>query len=195
MDTTAINHQHEKTENSLFGFWVYLMTDLIMFAALFAAYAVLHNNTFGGPASGQLFNLPFVLAETVILLTSSFSCGLAYLVMQRGEVKKVLSWFTVTFLLGLSFLFMELTEFRRLYASGSGPQHSAFLTSYFTLVGAHGLHIAAGLLWMAVMLLVVRKRGLAPKTNSQLARLALFWHFLDLVWIFIFTIVYLMGVL
>lgn len=192
MKSTQIEHQDEKYQ---FGFWVYLMTDLIMFAALFAAYAVLHNNTFGGPGGGQLFNLPFVLTETFILLTSSFTCGLATLAVHRNNIKQTIAWFAVTFLLGAAFLGMEVTEFHRLIADGNGPQRNAFLSSYFTLVGTHGLHIAIGLLWMFIMMIVLWKRGLTSKTASQLNRLALFWHFLDLVWIFIFTIVYLMGVL
>ncbi|MDR3642280.1 MAG: cytochrome o ubiquinol oxidase subunit III [Candidatus Doudnabacteria bacterium] len=195
MSETTLEHHHEKTENARFGFWVYLMTDLIMFSALFAAYAVLRNNTFGGPGGGDIFNLPFVLTETFILLTSSFTCGLATVSINQKKLKQALWWLGATFLLGASFLIMELTEFHRLIADGNGPQRSAFLSSYFTLVGAHGLHIAVGLLWMIIAGIVAYKRGLTEKTASQLTRLALFWHFLDLVWIFIFTIVYLIGVL
>jgi len=184
-----------QNNKSIFGFWVYLMTDLVMFAALFATYAVLRYNNFGGPSEGEIFNIYFVFAETLILLTSSFTCGMASLAAQTGKAKKAIAWFGVTFLLGLSFLIMEVTEFHRLIADGNGPQRSAFLSSYFGLVGAHGMHIAVGLLWMAVSVIVVWRRGLTEKTNSQLQRLALFWHFLDIVWIFIFTVVYLMGIL
>ena len=187
--------EQEKTQNSLLGFWIYLLTDLIMFAGLFATYAVLRNNSFGGPTEDVIFNLPFVLIETFILLTSSFTCGLASIAIFQNNIKKVLLWFSVTFILGASFLILELTEFRRLIADGNGPQRSAFLSSYFGLVGTHGLHITVGLLWMVVSIIIVARRGLSPKTSSQLQRLVLFWHFLDLVWIFIFTIVYLMGVM
>jgi cytochrome o ubiquinol oxidase subunit 3 len=195
MSETTLEHHKEKTENSLFGFWLYIMTDLIMFAALFATFAVLRNSTFGGPSGADIFNLPFVLTETFVLLISSFTCGLALLGAQNGKVKIILGWLSATFILGATFLAMELTEFHHLVADGNGPQRSAFLSSYFTLVGAHGIHIAVGLLWMAIMIITIRRRGLTGKTNSQLQRLALFWHFLDIVWIFIFTIVYLMGVL
>ncbi len=177
------------------GFWIYLMTDLIMFAALFAVYAVLQRNTFGGPNGEELFNLPFVLTETIILLTSSFTCGLAFLALQENNLKKIITWLSATFILGAAFLAMELSEFHHLIAEGNGPQRNAFLSSYFTLVGAHGIHIAVGLLWIAALIIIIKKRGLSPSLNNKLARLIMFWHFLDLVWIFIFTIVYLMGVL
>ncbi len=179
----------------ILGFWVYLMTDLIMFAAAFAAFAVLRNNTYGGPSGEELFSLPFVLAETFILLSSSFTCGLGALAVYRGAARQAAAWFSATFVLGAAFLVMEFQEFARLIAEGSGPGRSAFLSSFFTLVGMHGAHIAAGLLWIAVMLIALWRRGLKPRLASQLIRLSVFWHFLDLVWIFIFTIVYLLGVL
>ena len=188
-------HSDHHTENSLFGFWIYIMTDLIMFAALFATFAALRNSTFGGPSAQQIISLPFVLTETFILLFSSFTCGLALLASQQNKIKMLISWLTVTFILGATFLVMELTEFSRLAADGNGPQRSAFLSSYFALVGTHGAHIAVGLLWMVVSAIVILRRGLTAKTSNQLARLALFWHFLDIVWIFIFSIVYMMGVL
>jgi cytochrome o ubiquinol oxidase subunit 3 len=182
------------SEKYILGFWVYLMTDLIMFAALFATYAVLRNSTFGGPSGGTLFSLPSALAETFILLTSSFTCGLATLAAHRGKARQTMAWFGVTFVLGITFLTLELREFSGFIASGNGPQRSAFLSSFFTLVGTHGLHIAVGLLWMIVSMVQIKLRGLTPAVTSKLSRLALFWHFLDLVWIFIFTVVYLMGV-
>ena len=188
----AADHHEDKT---VLGFWVYLMTDLIMFAALFAAFAALRGNTFGGPSGEELFNLPFALTETVILLTSSFTCGLATLAFQQNKKNQVLGWYAVTMVLGLSFLAMEMTEFHRLLAEGNSFTRSAFLSSFFALVGTHGLHIAIGVLWMAIAMVIVVKRGLNPVMNSKLTRLSLFWHFLDLVWIFIFTIVYLMGAL
>lgn len=185
----------QQENKHIFGFWVYLMTDLVMFAALFATFAVLQNNTFGGPSGEVLFSLPFVLTETIILLTSSFTCGMAIIAAQKLNKKQVMLWFGATFLLGIAFLVMEVTEFRHLMLEGNGPGRSAFLSSFFSLVGAHGLHIAVGLLWIVVSLVMVYTRGLTSSVTNKLTRLALFWHFLDVVWIFIFTIVYLIGVL
>lgn len=183
----------EADSKTLFGFWVYLMTDCVLFASLFATYAVLHVNTFGGPGSLQLFSLPYALAETLILLTSSFTCGLAILSAQRNMRRQVLIWFGITFILGLSFLGLELSEFTHLAQSGNSWQRSGFLSSYFTLVGTHGLHITIGLLWMGVMIVRVYMLGLNRISVRQLTLLSLFWHFLDVIWIFIFSIVYLLG--
>ena len=190
MEQTLENHHSEKMT---LGFWIYLMTDLIMFAALFATYAVLRGNTFGGPSGRELFSLPFVLGETMILLTSSFTCGLAMIGAHRVKKNLAITWFTITFLLGVSFLTMELYEFSHLIAEGHGPGASAFLSSFFTLVGTHGLHIAIGLLWIIVSIAMIWLRGLTSEVVNKLTRLSLFWHFLDVVWIFIFTIVYLYG--
>jgi cytochrome o ubiquinol oxidase subunit 3 len=184
------NDLHNKT---IFGFWVYLMTDLIMFGVLFAAYAVLHDNTFGGPSARDLFSLNGALAETLILLTSSFTCGLAMLAVHRGKKDNALMWFAITLILGFSFLAFELNEFLHLFADNQTPQKSAFLTSFFTLVGTHGLHITVGLLWMIISMFMIHARGLTSNIVNKLIRLSMYWHFLDLVWIFIFTIVYLMG--
>jgi len=183
----------EVKEKNIFGFWIYIMTDCVLFASLFATYAVLNNNTFGGPDGKQLFSLPYVLAETLILLTSSFTCGLAMLAARQNHKNKVMFWFSITFLLGLAFLVMELTEFRHLDAMGDSWRRSGFLTSYFTLVGTHGLHITIGLIWMVVLLFKTLKGGLVAGTVRRLTLLSLFWHFLDIIWIFIFTIVYLRG--
>jgi cytochrome o ubiquinol oxidase subunit 3 len=155
------NRLQAAESKAIFGFWVYLMTDCVLFASLFAVYAVLHNNTFGGESGSQLFSLPYVLTETMILLTSSFTSGLGSIAAHRGDVR----W-----------------------------RRSGFLSSYFTLVGTHGLHITVGLLWMAVLLVTVARRGLKPGIVRKLTLLSTFWHFLDLIWIFIFTIVYLLGV-
>ena len=190
-DIKVVSPESEKT---LFGFWVYLMTDCILFASLFATFAVLRNNTFGGPAGHELFSLPFVLTETLILLTSSFTAGLAILAAHRQDKKQVLALFGVTFLLGIAFLTLEINEFANLASEGNSWRRSGFLSAFFTLVGTHGAHITAGLLWMAVMLVKVYRRGLGIATVKRLTMLAMFWHFLDIVWIFIFTIVYLMGV-
>jgi cytochrome o ubiquinol oxidase subunit III len=186
-----LSESHE-TKTS-FGFWVYLMTDCVLFATLFATYAVLHGNTFGGPSGRDIFSLPFVLAETFILLTSSFTAGLAMLGARAGNMRQVLIWFGVTFALGLAFLTMEVTEFSHLVADGNSWARSGFLSSFFTLVGTHGLHIASGLIWMIVLMTQVFRKGLTPGILRRLTLLSMFWHFLDIIWIFIFTIVYLMG--
>lgn len=177
---------------SIFGFWIYLMTDCVLFSTLFATFAVLHNNTFGGPSGQELFSLSFVLAETLILLTSSFSCGLAMLAAYRGDKGLVIKLLSVTFLLGLAFLGLELSEFHKLYAEGNSWRRSGFLSAFFTLVGTHGLHITSGLIWMGTMMLRIRN-GITAISLRRLTMLSLFWHFLDIVWIFIFTVVYLMG--
>lgn len=184
----------ERSEVTQFGFWVYIMTDCVLFASLFAVYAVLHNNTFGGPNGAALFDPNYVLAETLALLTSSFTCGLGILAAASKSKARVFGWFGVTALLGLTFLSLELSEFGRMIAAGNGPDRSGFLSSYFTLVGTHGLHITVGLIWMAVMMLQIARLGLTRNTVRRLTLLSLFWHFLDIVWIFIFTIVYMMGI-
>lgn len=177
------------------GFWLYLMTDCILFASLFATYVVLHGGVAGGPTSGEIFELPMALTETIILLTSSFTCGLALLALRQDNLKQLVVWLGITYVLGISFLTIELTEFSSLVQAGHGWQQSAFLSAFFTLVGTHGLHIFIGLLWLFTMVIVLFKRGFTPKLKRQLRLFALFWHFLDLVWIFIFTVVYLMGVI
>lgn len=176
------------------GFWLYLMTDCILFASLFATFVVLRPATAGGPSGIDIFQMPVVLAETIILLTSSFTCGLALIALKQKNIKWLLGWLAVTYTLGVAFLTIELTEFAVLVSEGYGWDRSAFLTGFFTLVGTHGLHILIGLLWLVVVACAVVARGLSDKVVRQLTLFALFWHFLDLVWIFIFTVVYLMGV-
>lgn len=178
------------TDRTMFGFWVYLMTDLMMFAVLFAVYAVLSGNTAGGASGRELFSLPLALTGTLILLTSSFTCGIGMIAARQGNKKRVLTWFGITFILGLAFLGLELREFSEFISEGHTPSANAFLSSFFVLVGTHGLHIISGLLWTAVTLIYVIKRGLTPHIVRKLAMLSLFWHFLDIVWIFIFTLVY-----
>jgi cytochrome o ubiquinol oxidase subunit III len=187
------DHEAEANDRVLFGFWVYLMTDILLFAVLFAAFSVLRNNTHGGPTAGELFGLPLALTETLILLTSSFTCGIGMYAARRGSKRQVLAWFGITFLLGLAFLGIELYEFRELLQEGETFTANAFLSSFYALVGTHGLHISSGLLWMAVTLGYIIKRGLNGNMVRKLTMLSLFWHFLDIVWIFIFTIVYLMS--
>lgn len=175
------------------GFWVYLMTDCILFATLFAVFAVLRTATAGGPSGADLFDLNFVLIETMILLISSFTVGLAVLGAERGLKKQSIVWLILTFLLGAAFLALELWEFNHLIAEGHGWQQSAFLSSYFVLVGTHGLHIAVGLIWMAVVIFRLLQRNFKETDVRRLSILGLFWHFLDVIWIFIFSFVYLIG--
>jgi cytochrome o ubiquinol oxidase subunit 3 len=182
-------------DTKVFGFWIYLMTDLVIFAALFATFIVLRNATFGGPSGHTLFELPTVIEETFILLSSSFTCSLATLAMHRKQRGWVIFWFFVTFALGAAFLFLEIKEFSQFIHEGAGPDSSAFLSSFFILVGTHGFHIAIGLLWKIVAMLRAYLRPLSPLAISQAFRLAFFWHFLDVVWVFIFTIVYAAGIL
>ncbi|HEY4964628.1 MAG TPA: cytochrome o ubiquinol oxidase subunit III [Candidatus Saccharimonadales bacterium] len=183
-------------DNKVFlGFWIYIMTDCVLFASLFAVYAVLHGNTFGGPSASEIFNLPYVMIETLLLLTSSFTCGLAMISLQNRQAAKVRLFFIITFILGLSFLVMEIKEFHHLTTIGDSWTRSGFLSSYFTLVGTHGLHISVGLIWMAVMIFRIKKTKLTHANIRRMKMLALFWHFLDVIWIFIFSLVYLFGVL
>ncbi len=184
---------HSDDSKTVLGFWVYLMTDCVVFASLFATYAVLHNNTFGGPTGEEIFELPYVLVETLLLLTSSFTAGLAMWALHRRNKNQVLFWLGVTFLLGLAFLGMEIAEFRHLIDEGNSWTRSAFLSSYFTLVGTHGLHIAVGLTWMAVLSVSILQKGITSTITKRLILLSLFWHFLDIIWIFIFSVVYLIG--
>ncbi len=185
----------DTVEMQTFGFWLYLMSDLIIFATLFATFAVLGHNYAGGPTGKELFELPYVMAETLLLLFSSVTYGLVMLAVYNGMKKWVLIGLAVTFLLGLGFVSMEINEFHSLISEGHGPNVSAFLSSYFTLVGTHGAHVTFGLIWMAVMVGQVAVKGLTTPVQSRLMRLSMFWHFLDIVWIGIFSIVYLMGVM
>jgi len=188
-----MNEQAAVFNRTTVGFWVYLMTDCVLFASLFATFAVLRTATASGPSGHEIFELPLALTETIILLTSSYSCGFVLVGMKRGNIKQMMTGFIATFLLGIAFLSIELSEFTKLIHEGHGPQQSAFLTSFFTLVGTHGAHITVGLIWLLVMVTVLMKRGLTDKLRRQITLFGLFWHFLDLVWIFIFTVVYLIG--
>jgi cytochrome o ubiquinol oxidase subunit 3 len=192
MSQAAIERQQSE-DKTLFGFWVYLMTDCVLFASLFATFTVLRYNTYGGPGAESLFSLSFVLSETLILLSSSFLCGLGILSARKGLKKPTLIFFGLTFLLGLAFLGLELHEFSHLYHEGNSWRRSAFLSSFFTLVGTHGAHITVGLIWMTVMIMRTWRLGLTHSNVKRLTMLSLFWHFLDVVWVFIFTVVYLFG--
>jgi cytochrome o ubiquinol oxidase subunit 3 len=190
-----LEHHHDAASTAQLGFWIYLMSDCLLFAGLFATYSVLHVRTAGGPTASQLFHLPYVLAETLFLLMSSFTCGLATLAMGRRSRAGTLSWLAVTFALGLAFIGLEAHEFAHLIADHAGPDRSAFLSSFFTLVATHGLHVACGLIWMAIMMVLVLKKGFTASVQSRLSCLSLFWHFLDVIWVGVFTLVYLFGVL
>ncbi|WP_034912780.1 MULTISPECIES: cytochrome o ubiquinol oxidase subunit III [Erwinia] len=186
-------HHHDSGSNKVFGFWIYLMSDCIIFATLFATYGVMVNNTAGGPAGKDIFELPFVLVETALLLLSSITYGFAVINMNRENKSAVIGWLALTFLFGLGFIGMEIYEFHHLIEEGFGPQRSGFLSAFFTLVGTHGLHVTSGLIWMLVLMYQIATRGLTATNRTRILCLSLFWHFLDVVWICVFTIVYLMG--
>ena len=182
-------------EQRAFGFWLYLMSDAILFSLLFATYAVMARNNAGGPTGHTLFSLPNAFGETMLLLFSSITFGLATLAMKSGEKERMLSWLLVTFLLGLGFVGLEIREFHGMVRAGAGPDRSGFLSAFFTLVGTHGLHVTFGLIWILIMTSQVVIKGLTVPVTSRFLRLGLFWHFLDIVWIGIFSVVYLPGIL
>lgn len=184
-------HHHDAGTSKVFGFWVYLMSDCILFAGIFATYAVLMNNVANGASAKEIFELPFVLVETALLLLSSVTFGFAML--SQGKKAQMLGWLAVTGAFGLGFVGMEIYEFSHLIAHGHTPQSSAFLSAFFTLVGTHGLHVTAGLIWMAVMMVQIARKGVTPVNQTRMMCLSLFWHFLDIVWICVFTLVYLVG--
>lgn len=195
-DAHAHEHEHHDAGGmKVFGFWVYLMSDLVIFGSLFATYAVLVGGTAGGPTAAEIFELPFILVETFLLLFSSFTYGMAVLAMNADRVGQVKAWLGITFLLGAAFVGMEIYEFQHLIHLGFGPDRSAFLSAFFTLVGTHGLHVTFGLIWILVMLMQLSTKGLNDMTRPRIMCLSLFWHFLDIVWICVFSFVYLMGVL
>lgn len=191
----AVTAVDEAADKTFLGFWIYLMTDLLMFGGLFATFAVLRTNTFGGPSGRDIINLPYILAETLILLVSSSLIGLSVLSAINGQTKRAIWFLSMTFLLGAIFLGMEAYDFHHSFVQGATFQRSGFLTAYYSLVGTHGLHITVGLLWMSILWVYIRTKGLTEGAKRKLTLLGIFWHFLDLVWIFIFTVVYLMGVL
>jgi cytochrome o ubiquinol oxidase subunit 3 len=187
-----LDHHDHPPSNSVFGFWVYLMTDCVLFASLFATFGVLAHQYAGGPTGKDLFDIGGVAIETAVLLLSSITYGFAMLGAQQRKSGAVLGWLGVTFILGVMFLGLELREFSHLIADGAGPQRSAFLSSFFVLVSTHGLHVFFGLVWMAVLMLqVLRRPQLDEREVRRLTCLSLFWHFLDVVWICVFTFVYL----
>ncbi|WWP01872.1 MAG: cytochrome o ubiquinol oxidase subunit III [Candidatus Dasytiphilus stammeri] len=193
MSNKAISH-YVINAKKVFGFWIYLMSDCILFASLFATYAVLVNGTADGPMGKEIFNLPLVLLETACLLLSSVSYGIAMVrISQTSNVTKGMIWLGLTWMLGLVFIYMEMYEFHKLVTENYGPQRSGFLSIFFTLVGTHGLHVISGLVWMAVLIYQLYKRGLTTINRTRMECLSLFWHFLDVIWICVFTVVYLIG--
>jgi cytochrome o ubiquinol oxidase subunit III len=177
-----------------YGFWIFILSDMVMFSALFAAYAVLASSTAGGPSGVQLFNLRSVFIETMCLLLSSYTCGLGALSAERRQPRRFLCFAALTFILGVAFLFIECTEFAGMVARSAGPARSAFLSSFFTLVGTHGVHVAGGLVWLVYLVAQVMAKGLRAAVLRRLLCWSLFWHALDIVWVGVLTLVYLMGV-
>ncbi|EIZ78503.1 cytochrome o ubiquinol oxidase subunit III [Novosphingobium sp. Rr 2-17] len=188
-------HAHPEGHSTMLGFWIYLMSDCLIFAILFAAYAVLGGNYAAGPGPKDLFELPLVAVNTAMLLFSSITYGFAMLAMQRDQKNATLGWLVVTLVFGLAFLSIELYEFHHLIEEGAGPQRSAFLSAFFTLVGTHGLHVTFGSIWLVTLMVQVASKGLITANKRRLMCLSMFWHFLDLIWIGVFTFVYLMGML
>jgi cytochrome o ubiquinol oxidase subunit III len=177
-----------------FGFWVFLLSDIVMFSALFAAYAVLTHATAGGPTGAQLFSQVGVAIETTCLLISSYTCGMMSIAVSEQRRRETYFFALLTFVLGAAFVWLEVHEFADMIARGAAPQRSAFLSAYFTLVGCHGLHVTAGLIWLGVMMAQVAVRGFRASVQRRLLCFALFWHALDIIWVWLFTAVYLIGV-
>jgi cytochrome o ubiquinol oxidase subunit 3 len=195
---TAHSHDHEHHDESslrVLGFWIFLITDLILFAVLFATYVVLQGRYNGGPTEAELFSVPIFVTSTFILLTSSFTSGLAILQLQKGKVKSTVVWLLITVLLGIAFVGLEIEEFMTMVHEGATISTSAFLSAFFVLVGTHGLHVSVGIIWMTSAAIQLARHGINDVTNRKVNIVGIYWHFLDVVWIFIFTVVYLMGVM
>lgn len=187
--------EHHPENGTMLGFWLYLMSDCLVFAVLFAMYGVVGGSYAAGPSPKDLFDLPLVAVNTSMLLFSSITYGFAMLEMQRNRQSATLLWLAVTGLFGVAFVSLEIYEFLHLIHEGAGPQRSAFLSAFFTLVGTHGLHVSFGIIWLITLMVQLTRRGLSVENRRRLNCLSLFWHFLDVVWIGVFTFVYLMGVL
>ena len=195
-DAMAVTPQDaQKYEEKEFGFWLYLMSDAIIFACLFATYLVMVGNAAGGPTGKELFSLERAAAETALLLFSSTTFGVAAVALSQGDRSKVLLWLAITFALGAGFIFLEFGEFAGMIAEGAGSDRSGFLSAFFTLVGTHGLHVTFGIIWLVTLMVQVHKHGLIAENRRRLMCLSMFWHFLDVIWIGVFSFVYLMGVL
>lgn len=184
---------HDLYSKTVMGFWIYILTDFVLFAAFFACFAVLSKSTYGGPGAKELFTLPFGMAQTMILLSCAFTSGLGSVAAHRKDARSTVVFFTLTFLLGIAFAWLEFSDFSRLVHSGNGWQRSAFLSAYFTLVGTHAIHILFGLLWIIVLLIPVLREGITSDSIRRLTCLRMFWQFLNIVWVFIFTFIYFMG--
>lgn len=187
--------EHDRLDVQTFGFWLYILSDLILFSILFSTFALLGRHFAGGPTGHDLFHIPYVFIETMLLLTSSATCGVAMINVQQQKINISAFWLLITFLLGLGFVIMEISEFHRLVLDNNGPSRSAFLSSFFTLVSTHGAHVTAGLIWILVMIVQLLTSGISLPVRSRLIRMSIFWHFLDIVWVGVFTLVYLRGVL
>lgn len=190
-----LKEDHHPENGTSLGFWLYLMSDCLIFAVLFATYAVLGRSYAAGPSGADLFDLKLVAINTGFLLFSSITYGFAMLEMEKQKVKTTLVWLGITGLFGLAFLAVELYEFHHLIEEGAGPHRSAFLSSFFALVGTHGLHVTFGIIWLVTLMVQVAKHGLIAANKRRLMCLSMFWHFLDVIWIGVFSFVYLMGVL
>jgi len=195
IDTHHEDEHHDTGGDTVFGFWIYIMSDCLLFATLFATYAVLSSSFAGQITARELFDLNFVLGETALLLFSSFTFGMAMLYANKKQMKGMIVWLSITFLLGLSFLGMELYEFYHFSHEGATPQTSAYWSAFYALVATHGLHVFAGLIWMLVLFAHFKRDGISEDNLVRLSCLSLFWHFLDVIWICVFTVVYLMGVM
>ena len=189
-----VKGDHHPEGSTMLGFWLYIMSDCLIFTILFAAYAVLNHNYAAGPSQKDLFELPVVAVNTTMLLLSSITYGFAVLQMQLNKKGGTLLWLGITGIFGALFVFLELNEFYHLILEGAGPQRSAFLSAFFTLVGTHGLHVTCGIIWLIVLMVQTANKGLIPENKRRLMCLSMFWHFLDVVWIGVFSFVYLMGV-
>jgi cytochrome o ubiquinol oxidase subunit 3 len=196
-EDTGLGHRGPQSKSIVvpYGFWLFVLSDMVLFSALFATYASLVHATDGGPVTSQLFDRTTVAIETIALLLSSFVCGLAIIAAKARNMAWTLAWLILTGLLGLLFLVIELREFAGLIAIGAGPQRSAFLSSFFTLVGCHGAHVTAGLMWIGTMIAQIWAKGFQPHIVRRLLCFSIFWHALDIIWVAIFTIVYLIGTL
>lgn len=190
-----VTEEHHPEGSTMLGFWLYLMSDCLIFAILFATYGVLGHNYAAGPSPADLFELPLVAVNTAMLLFSSITYGFAMLEMEKGNKGSVLIWMLITGLFGAAFIGIELYEFGNLIREGAGPTRSAFLSSFFTLVGTHGLHVTSGIIWMITLMVQVSMHGLNEANRRRLMCLSMFWHFLDVVWIGVFSFVYLLGVI
>jgi len=186
---------HDLESMKQFGFWLFMITDVILFSTLFATFVVLRNNVAGGPVGADLIEINGIVISTFILLTSSFTSGLALLSMNKGNKQGLILWLAISALLGASFLYLEVSEFMHLVHEGATIGTSAYWSAFFTLVGAHGLHVTLGIVWIAAVIFQIAKRGITPVTKRKVNIISLYWHFLDVIWIFVFSIVYLMEVM